>query len=130
MTNKFYTESAVISIYVVNIGKHEDNNLIGAWVSLPIKKRDFRDFLFTIGNPEKVKIHDYKDNLGLDGLEIGKYKSLTKVNQLAKRMESIDTSEVATFNTLYEALGNFEEALDCFESDNREVLNASKMPTV
>ena len=115
MTYKFYTENAPISIFVVNINKLEDNNLFGAWVSLPIKKKDFRDFLLTIGNPEKVKILDYKDNLGLDGLKIGKYKSLKEMNQLAKRMENIDPSEVNIFNAIYKASGNFNSALDCLE---------------
>ena len=39
------------------------------------------------------------------------------MNQLAKRMENIDPSEVNTFNALYEALGDFNTALEYLESD-------------
>ena len=105
MTNKFYNEKATLSVYIANLDEYVKGNLIGNWISLPIKKKDFRDFLFTIDNPEKVKILDYKDNLGLKGLKIRKYKSLKEVNQLAKRMEDIDPSEVNTFNALYDELG-------------------------
>ena len=66
-------------------------------------------------NPEKITILDYKDNLGLNGLKIRKYKSLKEVNQLAKRMKNINPSEVNTFNALYKASGNFNTALDCLE---------------
>ena len=115
MTNKFYTESAVISVNIVNM----DNKLSGAWVSLPIKKLDFRDFLFTIGNPEKVKIQDYKDNLGLDGLKIGEYMSLKELNELAKKLEKIkNESMINAFNALYEELGNVDNALEHLEYFN------------
>ena len=115
MTNKFYNNTATLSVYIANLDQYVKGNLIGDWISLPIKKRDFRDFLFSIGSPEKIKIIDYKDNLGLNGLKISKYKSLKEVNQLAKRMENIDPSEVNTFNALYEASGNFNSALECLE---------------
>ena len=115
MTNKFYNEIATLSVYIANLDEYVKGNLIGDWINLPIKKRDFRDFLFSIGNPEKIKILDYKDNLGLNGLKIRKYKSLKEVNQLAKRIKNIDPSEVNTFNALYEASGNFNTALDCLE---------------
>ena len=118
MTNKFYNEIATLSVYIANLDEYNNGNLIGDWISLPIKKRDFRDFLFTIGNPEKIKILDYKDNLGLNGLKIRKYKSLKEVNQLAKRIKNIDPSEINTFNAIYEALGDFELTLDCYESGN------------
>ena len=113
--NKFYNDTATLSVYIANIDEYVKGNLIGNWISLPIKKKDFRDFLFTIGNPEKVKILDYKDNLGLNGLKIRKYKSLKEVNKLAKRMKNIDPSEVNALNALYEELGDFESALDYLE---------------
>ena len=118
MTNILYSKNAPLNIYIANLDEYVRGNLIGDWVSLPIKKRDFRDFLFSIGNPEKIKILDYKDNLGLNGLKIRKYKSLKEVNQLAKRIKNIDPYEVNTFNALYEELGDFESALNYLESKN------------
>ena len=118
MTNKFYNDTATLSVYIANLDEYVRGNLIGDWISLPIKKKDFRDFLFSIGNPEKIKILDYKDNLGLNGLKIRKYKSLQELNQLAKRIKNIDTNDVDALNALYEALGDFEEALEYLESRN------------
>ncbi len=116
MTNKFYNEIATLSIYIANLDEYVKGNLIGDWVSLPIEENDWKDFLKTIGNPEEIAIHDYENNLGLDGLKIWKYMSIKELNELCERIEGIDTCEVNIFNAIYEALGDFEGALDCFES--------------
>lgn len=119
MTNKFYKEKANLSVYIANLDEYVKGDLVGDWVSLPIDEDDFEDFLKTIGNPEKYAIHDYKDNLGLNGIEITQHMSLEELNELGERMEDINPSEVNAFNALYEALGeDFEEALDIFESED------------
>lgn len=118
MTNKFYNETAILSVYIANLEEYVKGNLVGDWVSLPIEKADFDDFLKTIGNPEEIAIHDFENNLGLDGLKIGEYMSIKELNELYQRIECIDICEVDTFNALYEALGDFEGALECFESYN------------
>lgn len=120
MTNKFYNETANLSVNIINLTEYNNKGkLIGGWVSLPINKEDFEDFLKTIGNPEKYAIHDYEDNLGLNGIEITKHMSLEELNELSERMGDINPSEVDAFNALYEALEeDFEEALDIFESED------------
>ena len=119
MTNKFYNKKANLSVYIANIEEYVKGNLVGDWISLPIEKADFEEFLKTIGNPEKYAIRDYRDNLGLNGIEIAKDMSLEELNELGERMEDINQSEVNAFNALYEALeGDFEEALDILESED------------
>ena len=114
--NKFYNETASLSVYIANLAEYNNSNLIGGWVSLPIEENDWKDFLKTIGNPEEIAIHDYENNLGLYGLRIGEYMSIKELNELCERIEGIDTCEVECVNALYEALEDFESALDCFES--------------
>ena len=116
MTNKFYNEKANLSVYIANLDEYVKGNLIGNWVSLPIEENDWKDFLKTIGNPEEIAIHDYNDNSRLDGLKIGEYMSIKELNELGERIGGIDTFEVEGVNALYEALGDFESALDCFEA--------------
>ena len=118
MTNKFYNENAPLSVYIANLDEYVKGNLVGDWVSLPIDEDDFEDFLKTIGNPEEIAVHDFENNLGLDGLKIGEYMSIEELNELCERIEGIDLRGVDTFNALYEALGDFEGALECFESEN------------
>ena len=116
MTNKFYRKDAIINVYVVNLEKYEDGNLVGDWVSLPIAKKDFRDFLMTIGKPQRIGVHDYyENNSTFNGLKIEDCEGIQELNEVCKRMERIDPSEVNTFNALYEALGDFNTALECLE---------------
>lgn len=63
-TNQFYKEQTPLSVYVTNLEEYVKGNLVGEWISLPIEKSNFEDFLKTIGNPEEIAIHDYEDNLG------------------------------------------------------------------
>ena len=104
--NKFYNETANLSVYIANLEEYVKGNLVGDWISLPIEKSDFEDFLKTIGNPEEITYftHDYKDNLGLDGLKIGEYMSIEELNELGGRIENIVSCEVDALNALYEAL--------------------------
>ena len=117
-TNKFYNEKANLSVYIANLEEYVKGNLVGDWISLPIEENDWKDFLKTIGNPEEIAIHDYENNLGLDGLKIGEYMSIKELNELGGRIENIDPSEVNTFNALYEAVGDFNTALDWLESED------------
>ena len=119
-TNKFYNETASLSVYVANLEEYVKGNLVGDWISLPIEESDWKDFLKTIGNPEEIAIHDYENNSGLDGLKIGEYMSLNELNGLCERIERmkrIDICGIDTFNALYEALGDFEQALSCYEAE-------------
>ena len=116
--NKFYKETAPLSLYIANLAEYVKGNLVGDWVSLPIEKSDFEDFLKTIGNPEEIAVHDFENNSGLEGVEIGEYMSLKELNELTERIENINIDEIYIVNALYEALEDFEQALDYYESDN------------
>ena len=116
--NKFYNETAPLNIYIANLAEYNNGKLVGDWISLPIEKNNFKDFLKTIGNPEEYAIHDYDNNIGLDDLEIGEYESVDKLNNLARRLSNITTDKIHIINALYEALEALELALDYYESDN------------
>ena len=117
-TNKFYKETAPLSVYIANLEEYNNGNLVGDWISLPIEESDWKDFLKTIGNPEEIAIHDFEDNSGIEGVEIGEYMSLKELNELAERIENINIDEIYIVNALYEALEDFEQALHYYESDN------------
>ena len=124
MTDKFYRKDAIINVYVADIAEYNiSGNLVGGWVSLPIKKKDFRDFLMTIGSPKRIGINDYCiNNSAFNGFKIEDYKGIQELNAVCKRMERIEPSKVDIFNTLYEALGDFESVLDYLEAGDIEIL--------
>lgn len=116
MTDKFYNEDAIINVYITNLAEYNKGNLVGDWVSLPIKENDWKDFLKTIGNPEEYAIYDYESNSGFDSLEIEYYSSISYLNKLVRKLEEIkNKGMVNVFNTLYEELGDVETALEHLE---------------
>ena len=127
MTNKFYRKDATINVYVVNIEEYDKCNLeedytpfnpTEAWVSLPIKKSDWKDFLKTIGNPEEYAIHDYENNLGFDNFEIKDNANIEDLNKLARKLEEIKNKGLINeFNALYETLEDFEDAVKYLETN-------------
>lgn len=118
MTNEFYSENAIINIYVANLDECKSNNKVGGWVSLPIDEYHFKDFLKAIGNPKAYAIHDYENNTGIDDLDIWEGMSIEELNALCKRIGKINIEEIYIINALYEALEDLEQALDYYESDN------------
>ena len=70
----------------------------------------------TIGNPEEIAIHDFENNSAFNGLKIEDYKGIQELNEACKRMKRIKPYKVTTFNAIYEALGDFNTALDCLEA--------------
>ena len=118
MTSKFYRKDAIINVSVVNLTEYNiSGKLIGGWVSLPIEKSDFKDFLKTIGNPKRIGLNEcYVNNSAFNGLKIEDYISIQELNEVCKRMERINPYKVDIFNALYEALGDFNTALDRLES--------------
>ena len=117
MTNKFYRKDAIINIYVVNLEEYDKCNLVEDyttgnptedWVSLPIKKNDWKDFLKTIGNPEKIAIHYFENNSGYDNFEIKDNANIEDLNKLARKLEGIKNKGLINeFNALYETLKDF-----------------------
>ena len=117
MTNKLSNETPCLAVYIANLEEYNNGNRVGGWISLPIEKSVFKDFLETIGNPEEYAIHDFNDSLGLGDLEIGGYDSIDKLNNLTRRLSNIAPNEIHIINALYEALEDIEKALDFYESD-------------
>ena len=44
--------------------------------------------------------------------------SIKKLNELGERIENIKNRDVDALNALYEAIGDFEESLECYESED------------
>ena len=118
MTNEFYSENAIINIYIANLDECNSNNKVGDWISLPIDEYDFKDFLKAIGNPEAYAIHNYENNSGIDGLDIWEDMSIEELNKLCTRIENIGVEEMYIVNAIYEAIEDIEQTLDYYEAGN------------
>lgn len=103
--------------YVTNLGKYNEGELVGDWVSFPIDEDDFEDVLEQIGiSPEYEEwfVTDYDCSLnGFDWRELGEYPSYEKLQEFGLLLDSI--TDVDSVENVYEVTGNLEEAIEGLE---------------
>ena len=89
-----------ISIYLTNLRKYNEGELIGKWVELPISEDDLQEELEEVlGDDEEYFITDWECPRGF---EIGEYSNLYSLNEEAEEYEDI----------LRDKFGGNEEALE------------------
>ena len=108
--NDNLVESAPIRVYIANLGKYNEGELVGAWLDLPQPRAKIDEFLRdTVGLTldseeayakglrgervyEEYAIHDYEFPQYMNGFtpNISEYASLDKVNVLACLIEQAD----------------------------------------
>lgn len=116
-------------IYIANLGKYNEGELVGKWIDLPFSDEEFEELLIEIKVAhrdengefqnwheedgimyEEVAIHDYETDLDY---KIGEYDSIEDLNSMIQDVESLDDYELDEVMAYMEAIGNdLEEAID------------------
>lgn len=125
---------AVISIFLTNLGKYNEGDLVGEWVALPTTKENLSQVMKRIGIGSKDEfgqpyeewfISDYDCHVGDLAKCLGEYENLNELNYLAAKIEDLCESERKTFEAVMEYDGgggirgaadviNVIENLDCY----------------
>ena len=95
-----------IKIYLTNLGKYNEGQLIGEWVELPTSEEELEKALERIGINEEYEeyfITDYETEI--EGLKVGEYDNLEELNELAELIENLDSFELDKLNAVSEATG-------------------------
>lgn len=127
MTNKLFKEDAAISAYITNLGKYNEGELIGEWVSFPVSDEDLAAVMEDIGidgvNYEETFNTDYEINIeGLTasmlGFNCGEYANIELLNQLAETLEGLDDSDLRKLSAVleYEYIENIEDVITAAEN--------------
>lgn len=102
----------MMNIYLTNLGKYNEGQLIGEWVELPVSKEELQKVFEHIGINEEYEeyfITDYE----CDFYEIGEYENLDTLNEIAERIEELDEEESKVAKALMSELGyTLDEAID------------------
>jgi antirestriction protein len=99
-----------IRIFLTNLGKYNEGELVGEWVDLPVT--DFDGVLERIGindQYEEYFITDYETNI--PNLSIGEYDSLDELNNMASQIDSLDESQILIMSARLYNGESFEDAL-------------------
>lgn len=129
-------EMIMFRVFITNLGKYNEGELIGKWLDLPCE--DTEEELASIGvsdEPdekgnyyEEYFITDYENDYGY---KVGEYDSLDDLNEIAEELENLDEYDKEIVNAFIENGSNVEEALERFrDGDYMLFSNCSDMTDV
>lgn len=102
----------MLRIYLTNLGKYNEGELVGKWVDLPTVN-GFDEHLEEIGINDEYEewfITDYETDI--DGLTIGEYDNIEELDELAKTLENLQYYYIEVIEALISEGYSLEEALE------------------
>lgn len=105
-----------INIYVADLAAYNDGELVGKWVSLPVDEEKLNEVIneLTHDGQHDYAIHDWE---APTGVQIGEYSNPWELNELAERIQALNSYEQDDLEYIVQAVdGGIEEALDVLEN--------------
>lgn len=125
---------SAFKIFLTNLGKYNEGELVGEWVALPTTKEKFSQVMKRIGIGSKDAfgqpyeewfISDYDCEIDDFARYLGEYENLNELNYLAAKIEDLDECEFTILESVLEYDGggisgaadviNVIENLDCYQ---------------
>lgn len=121
-----------ISAYITNLGKYNEGELVGKWVSFPISQEEQAEIFEEIGISEEPDengqiyeeyfMSDYEITVpGLRWDDLGEYASIETLNEYAEAFEELDQSDADLVGAILEA-GYYSNILDAIENKDNYYL--------
>ena len=113
----------MLNIYLTNLGKYNEGELIGEWVQLPCTDEELEAVKEKIGisdEPDENGIYyeewfitDYESDI--HGIKVGEYDNVDELNELAEELENLDADQEKAIQAYLEDGSSFEEALEAVQ---------------
>ena len=103
----------MLRIFLTNLGKYNEGELVGEWVKLPATEKDIEEVKNRIGINEQYEeyfITDYESDI--DGLKVGEYDSVDNLNEIAEQLDSLDEYEKEVIAAMLSEGYDLEDALN------------------
>lgn len=109
------TKTTILKIFITNLGKYNEGELIGEWLDLPATEDEIDELYERIGigeEYEEVFITDFESDLNI---KVGEYDNIEALNEMADEIASLDEWELETLEALLTYFDDVEEALENIE---------------
>lgn len=108
-------------IFLTNLGKYNEGELVGEWVDLPVDD-DFEQAFKDIGINDQYEewfITDYENDYGY---RVSEYENIFELNELAERLENLDDAEKMAVEAYCDGVNDdLDEALECAENGDYSI---------
>ena len=89
-----------MQIYIANLGKYNEGELVGDWFSFPLDEEVIAERIGLNAEYEEYAIHD-TDNFPM---EISEYISIEELNRIYEQLEELPDTCWTTWTVLYPAM--------------------------
>ena len=79
-----------IKAYITNLGKYNEGELIGEWITFPVYDDELNEILERIGIDDQYEEYFFTDWQSDINLNFGEYVSIKKVNEMAELLQNWD----------------------------------------
>lgn len=110
----------MLKIFISNLRKYNEGQIIGKWVSLPCE--DIKEVLEKISNSDndELFISDYETDIS--GLKVSEYDNILELNTIAEEIEEMREDELIAFQAYLEQYANnMEQALEEVHQGNYRI---------
>jgi antirestriction protein len=104
----------MLKIYIANLGKYNEGQLVGEWVTLPVTVDDLKAICARIGinaSYEETAIHDFETDLPI---QVNEYDNILMLSEAVESFEALSEGEREKVAALLEAgyYDNIADAID------------------
>lgn len=78
-----------MQVYIANLGKYNEGELVGAWFTPPIDIEDMKEKIGLNGEYEEYAVHDYELPF-----EIDEYTPISEINRLCAMVQELEGSPI------------------------------------
>ncbi|OCG05259.1 antirestriction protein ArdA [Gilliamella sp. wkB112] len=120
--------SSTISVFITNLGKYNEGELVGEWLALPTTSEHVTQCLERIGidgiQYEEFFLTDYESLVNGVSDYISEYSNLNELNYLASKLEELSNNDIEIYEAIIDIGGhvqsvadliNLVDNLDCFQ---------------
>lgn len=120
--------SSMISVFMTNLGKYNEGELVGEWLCLPTAAEHVTECLKRIGIDgiyyEEFFLTDYESSIEGVSNYISEYSNINELNYLSSKLEELSNNDIQIYEAAIELgchvqsvkdLINLVDNLDCFQ---------------